>query len=64
MDAQPELVLLARALNENNHESNMLGNMDAALHGAPQSTVDIDLFFEKTPANMQKLKRVAKVLRL
>jgi hypothetical protein len=36
--------------------------MAAALHGAPVSTIDIDLFFRKTPSNMQKLKRVAAAL--
>ena len=62
MDAQPELVLLAKALNENRLEAILIGNMAAALHGAPVSTIDIDLFFRKTPANMQKLKRVAEAL--
>jgi len=62
VDAQPELVLLARALNENRLEAILIGNLAAALHGAPVSTIDIDLFFRKTPANMQKLKRVATVL--
>jgi hypothetical protein len=36
--------------------------MAAALHGAPVSTIDIDLYFCKTPANMRKLKRVAAAL--
>jgi predicted nucleotidyltransferase len=62
MDAQPELVLLAKALNENGLEAILIGNMAAALHGAPVSTIDIDLFFRKTPSNMQKLKRVAAAL--
>jgi hypothetical protein len=35
--------------------------MAAALHGAPVSTIDIDLFFRKTPRNMQKLKRVGSI---
>ena len=54
--------MLARALNENRLEAILIGNMAAALHGAPVSTIDIDLFFRKTPANMQKLKRVASAL--
>ncbi len=62
MDAQPELTLLAKALNEQGLEAILIGNMAAALHGAPVSTIDIDLFFRKTPRNMQKLKRVAGVL--
>src|SRR5579863_3118788 len=62
MDAQPELALLARVLNEHGLEAILIGNMAAALHGAPVSTVDIDLFFRKTPRNLQKLKRVAAAL--
>jgi hypothetical protein len=62
MDAQPELALLARVLNEHGLEAILIGNMAAALHGAPVSTIDIDLFFRKTPRNMQKLKLVAAAL--
>jgi hypothetical protein len=62
MDAQPELALLAKALNEHGLEAILIGNMAAALHGAPVSTLDIDLYFRKTPRNMQKLKRVAGTL--
>jgi hypothetical protein len=62
MDAQPELALVARALNENSLEAILIGNMAAALHGAPVSTIDIDLFFRKTRRNMQKLKLVADAL--
>jgi hypothetical protein len=62
MDAQPELSLLAKALNEHGLEAILIGNMAAALHGAPVSTIDIDLFFRKTPRNMQKLKLVANAL--
>jgi hypothetical protein len=62
MDAQPELALLARVLNEHGLEAILIGNMAAALHGAPVSTIDIDFFFRKTPRNMQKLKRVATAL--
>ena len=62
MDAQPELALLAKALNENRLEAILIGNMAAALHGAPVSTIDIDLYFRKTPANMRKLKQVASAL--
>jgi predicted nucleotidyltransferase len=59
MDAQPELALIARVLNENGLEAILIGNMAAALHGAPVSTIDIDLYFRKTSRNMQKLKRIA-----
>jgi predicted nucleotidyltransferase len=59
MDAQPELAMIAQALNEEGLEAILIGNMAAALHGAPVSTIDIDLYFRKTARNMQKLKRVA-----
>ena len=62
MEAQPELALVAKALNENSLEAILIGNMAAALHGAPVTTIDIDLFFRKTPRNMQKLKQVADTL--
>jgi Nucleotidyl transferase of unknown function (DUF2204) len=62
MDAQPELALLAKALNEHGLEAILIGNMAAALHGSPVSTIDIDLYFRQTPRNMQKLKRVADAL--
>ena len=62
MDAQPELALLASALNQHGLEAILIGNMAAALHGAPVSTIDIDLFFLQTSRNMQKLKRVATAL--
>jgi len=62
MDAQPELALLARAINEAGLEAILIGNMAAALHGAPVATIDIDLYFRKTPRNLAKLKRVATAL--
>jgi hypothetical protein len=62
MDAQPELALIARVLNEDSLEAILIGNMAAALHGAPVSTVDVDLYFRKTPRNIQKLKRIATAL--
>ncbi len=54
--------MIAKALNENGLEAILIGNMAAALHGAPVSTIDIDLYFRKTARNMQKLKRVATAL--
>lgn len=38
----------------------MIGNAAAALQGAPVSTVDVDFFFRRTPANLRKLKAVAR----
>jgi hypothetical protein len=59
MDAQPELAMIAGALNQHGLEAILIGNMAAALHGAPVTTVDIDFFFRKTPRNLKKLKAIA-----
>lgn len=59
MDAQPELALLAKVLNEEHLEAVVIGNMAAALHGAPVTTLDVDFLFRKTPGNLKKLKAVA-----
>jgi hypothetical protein len=62
MDARPFLETLARLLEENGREAILIGNAAAALHGAPVTTIDIDLMFRKTPRNIGKLKAVAKAL--
>jgi len=62
VDAQPELALIARAMARHGLEALLIGNMGAALHGAPVSTVDIDFFFRRTPRNVQRLKAVAQEL--
>jgi predicted nucleotidyltransferase len=59
MDGQPELAMLARVLEEHRLEAVLIGNMAAALQGAPITTIDIDFFFRKTPGNLKKLKAVA-----
>ena len=53
---------MAKALNEHGLEAILIGNMAAALHGAPVSTIHIDLYFRKNSQNMQKLKLVAGTL--
>ena len=63
MDARPILETLARVLNENKLEAILIGNAAAALQGAPVTTVDLDLYFRRTPRNLEKLKAVAKALR-
>jgi hypothetical protein len=62
MDARPSLFELARVLDEEDLEAVMIGNAAAALHGAPVTTLDFDFLFRKTPANLRKLKAVAKSL--
>lgn len=62
MDAQPELALIARALKDAGLDAVLIGNMAAAIHGAPVSTVDIDFFFRSTPRNLQRLRQVARAI--
>ena len=40
----------------------LVGNAAASLQGAPVTTVDFDFLFRKTPANLRKLKAIAKIL--
>lgn len=62
MDAAPLLIRVARVLRETGLEAVMIGNAAAALQGAPVTTVDVDFLFRKTPANLRKLKKVARAL--
>ena len=62
MDAAPVLIRIARRLRETALEAIMIGNAAAALQGAPVTTVDVDFLFRKTPANLRKLKKVARAL--
>jgi hypothetical protein len=62
MNAAPILIRIARALRESRLEAVMIGNAAAALQGAPVTTVDVDFLFRKTPANLRKLKMVARAL--
>jgi len=62
MDAQPVLFTIAKAIHQHGLEVVMIGNSAAALQGAPVTTIDIDFLFRKTPANLKKLKAIAKEL--
>ena len=62
MDAKPILAEVARVLREEGLDAVMIGNAAAALQGAPVTTLDVDFLMRKTPANIAKLKRVAKAL--
>jgi predicted nucleotidyltransferase len=62
MDAKPILVEVARVLREEGLEAVLIGNAAAAIQGAPVTTIDADFLIRKTPANIAKLKRVAKSL--
>jgi hypothetical protein len=69
MNAEPLLNAIAKALADHRLEAIMVGNAAAALHGAPAAlhgapvtTLDVDFMFRKTPANLKKLKAVARQL--
>lgn len=62
MDARPILATLARVLAQHRLEAVLIGNAAAALQGAPVTTLDFDFLFRKTPANLRKLKGVARSL--
>ena len=62
MDARPVLFQIAGMLEEHGLEAVLIGNAAGALHGAPVTTVDFDFMFRKSPANLRKLKAVAKAL--
>lgn len=63
MNAHAILQDVARALRKHNLEAILIGNAAAALQGAPVTTLDIDFLFRKTPANIRKLKALARSLR-
>lgn len=44
-------------------EAILIGNAGAAIHGAPVTTLDFDFMLRDTPANMRKLKAIAKELK-
>jgi hypothetical protein len=62
MDARPLLERVARALAAGGLEAVLVGNAAAALQGAPVTTVDFDFMFRRTPANLRKLRVVAREL--
>jgi predicted nucleotidyltransferase len=62
MNAAPLLIRIARLLRRHGLDAVLIGNAAAALQGAPVTTVDIDFLFRKTPANLNKLKAVARDL--
>lgn len=64
MDAAPYLKQIAEQFSQLGLEAVLIGNAAAAIQGAPVTTVDIDFLFRKTPANVAKLKKLAKALDL
>jgi predicted nucleotidyltransferase len=53
------LARVSSLLDKHGLEAVLIGNAAAALQGAPVTTVDLDFFFRKTPANLKKLKALA-----
>lgn len=62
MNATPLLSRLLAACADERLETILIGNAAAALHGAPVTTLGFDFLFRDTPANLKKLKAVAKAL--
>jgi len=62
MDARPYLVRVAELLHRHKLEAILIGNAAAALQGAPVTTIDVDFLFRRTPANIRKLKAMARDL--
>ncbi|HUT33292.1 MAG TPA: hypothetical protein VNE39_07430 [Planctomycetota bacterium] len=62
MDAAPFLATIAQSLEAVGLEAVLVGNAAAALRGAPVTTLDFDFMFRKTPANLGKLKKLARRL--
>ena len=62
MDAGPYLISVARAMAACGLDAVLIGNAAAALQGAPVTTIDFDFFFRRTPANLKRLKQLAKSL--
>ena len=63
MDATLIVARIARGVQIHKLEALLIGNAGAAIHGAPVTTVDIDFLYRRTPANIRKLKRIARDLR-
>src|SRR4030042_6188342 len=58
MNIQPDFEELLRLLEENNVEYLIVGGYAVAFHGYPRFTKDIDIFFDLSPANVDRLCHV------
>ncbi len=63
MNAKPFVTAVAEALRAVRLEAVLVGNAAAALQGAPVTTLDLDFMFRETPANLRKLKALARRLK-
>lgn len=62
VNAEPLLAEIARHLDRLHFDVVLIGNAAAALQGAPVTTIDFDFMFRRTPANLRKLKALARAL--
>ena len=62
MNAGPALARISAVLAACGLDAILIGNAAAALQGAPVTTLDFDFMFRKTPANLRRLKTVAREL--
>lgn len=62
VNAASFLVEIGQGLQKVRLEAVLIGNAAAALQGAPVTTIDFDLLFRRTPANLRKLKALARTL--
>ena len=60
MNAAPLLSQIATLFQKYRLEAVLIGNAAAAIHGAPVTTIDVGFMFRATPANLTKLKKIAK----
>jgi predicted nucleotidyltransferase len=59
MDASLIIAKVAAAIEAQQLEAILIGNAAAALHGAPVTTIDLDFFIRRTPANKKKMEALA-----
>jgi hypothetical protein len=61
MNAAPLLTTVAASLLAAKLEAVLIGNVAAAIQGAPVTTLDFDFMFREIPANLAKLKHFARI---
>jgi hypothetical protein len=59
MNAEPDLKILARLLDEVKLEAVMIGNAAAAINGSPVTTLDIDFIVPQTPQTYRAIAVLA-----
>ena len=59
MNAEQELLKIAKAFTKFQLDAVMVGNAAAAINGAPVTTLDIDFVVEQTPENYRKIMAIA-----